>query len=140
MNRSKPRYLLIFKIVGALGVALCIVGVILAVSGFGDFESNDFMIGTFLAVFGMIASFSGIFIGFGPEIAKMRARTVRYIHEENKEDMTAIATSTAEIISEAVQITANAVANGKRESKFCKHCGKSIDADSTFCAYCGKSQ
>ena len=55
-------------------------------------------------------------------------------------DLTAIASNTADIVSDAVKTTAGAVAEGIRATKFCKHCGEKIDADARFCTSCGKNQ
>ena len=136
MNR--PRHFWIFKIIGVIGAVATVTGIVLTVTGFGDFESNNFMIGSFVAVIGVMMTALGIAIGFGPEIAKARAKTLRYIQEENKDDLTAIANNSAEIMSDAVSKTANAIANGVQKTMFCKHCGARIDADSTFCSRCGK--
>ena len=136
MNR--PRHFWIFKIIGVIGAVATVTGIVLTVAGFGDFESNNFMIGSFVAVIGVMMTALGITIGFGPEIAKARAKTLRYIQEENKDDLTAIANNSAEIMSDAVSKTANAIANGVQKTMFCKHCGARIDADSTFCSQCGK--
>ena len=136
MNR--PRYFWIFKIIGVFGAVATVAGIVLAFTGFGNFENNNFMIGSFLAVIGVMMTAVGITIGFGPEIAKARAKTIRYIQEENKEDLTAIANNRAEIMSDAVSTTAGAIVNGVQKTMFCKHCGAKIDADSTFCSRCGK--
>jgi hypothetical protein len=136
MNR--PRHFWIFKIIGVIGAVATVTGIVLTVVGFGDFESNNFMIGSFVAVIGVMMTALGIAIGFGPEIAKARAKTLRYIQEENKDDLTAIANNSAEIMGDAVSKTANAIANGVQKTMFCKHCGARIDADSTFCSRCGK--
>ena len=133
-----PRHFWIFKIIGVIGAVATVTGIVLTVTGFGDFESNNFMIGSFVAIIGVMMTALGITIGFGPEIAKARAKTLRYIQEENKDDLTAIANNSAEIMSDAVSKTANAIANGVQKTMFCKHCGARIDADSTFCSRCGK--
>ena len=133
-----PRYFWIFKIIGVIGAVATVTGIVLAITGFGDFESNNFMIGTFVSVIGVMMTAFGIAVGFGPEIAKARAKTLRYIQEKNKEDLTAIATNSAEIMSDAVSKTANAIADGAQKTMFCKHCGAKIDIDSTFCSRCGK--
>ena len=70
----------------------------------------------------------------------MRAKSMRYIQEENRDDLTALASHAAEIASDAVTTTASAVAEGMRATKFCKHCGEKIDADAKFCPACGKEQ
>ena len=135
---NHPRHFLIFKIIGVIGAVATVTGIVLAIDGFGDFESNNFMIGSFVAVIGVMMTSFGITIGFSPEIAKARAKTLRYIQEANKEELTAIANNSAEIMGDAVSKTANALANGVQKTMFCKHCGERIDIDSTFCSYCGK--
>ena len=137
---GKPMHFLIFKIVGVVGIAVAIWGVVLAINGFDDFESNSFMIGGFLAAIGLFVGISCSVVGFGPEIAKMRAKSMRYIQEENRDDLSAIATNTAEIMSDAVTTTTAAAVDGMRATKFCKHCGEKIDADAKFCPSCGKEQ
>ena len=137
---KKPIRFIILKIVGFVGVAVLIAGIVLAINGFGDFESNNFMIGTFLAVVGVAIAGTCLTSGFGPEIAKARAKTIRYIQEENKDDLSAIATNNAQITSDAVKTTVGAVKEGIKETKVCKHCGEKIDEDSKFCSSCGKEQ
>ena len=134
---KKPIVFLILKIVGILALALAVLGVVLLVKGFGDFESNNYLIGMFLTPFSTVIGVLCITTGFRPEIAKMRAKSARYIQEQNKEDLSAIATTAAEIISEGAATIADAV---REEKKFCKHCGASIDRDSKFCSECGKEQ
>jgi thiamine phosphate synthase YjbQ (UPF0047 family) len=85
------------------------------------------MIGTFWAVAGVAIAATCLAAGFGPEIAKARAKTIRYIQEENKDDFSAIATNNAQIMSDAVKITADAVKDGIRATKFCKHCGAKLE-------------
>ena len=121
-----------------IGVITAVVGIVLAISGFGDFETNNFMIGGLLTVIGMMATAIGIMIGFGPEIAKARVQTARYIQEETKDDLTAIASNSAEITKDAVTTTAEAIREGMEIKKYCKHCGAKIDSDAKFCTACGK--
>ena len=137
---KKPIRFIILKIVGFVGVAVLIAGIVLAMNGFGDFESNNFMIGTFLAVIGVAIAGTCLTSGFGPEIAKARAKTIRYIQEENKDDLSAIATNNEQFTSDAVKTTVGAAKEGIKETKFCKHCGEKIDKDSKFCSSCGKEQ
>ena len=141
MENNKPKHYLILKVVGFLGVALAILGFVLIFTGFGDFESNKFMIGIFALPFGFFVGAVGLVAGFRPEITKMTAKSAKYIQGQNKQDLTDIVSTNAEIISGAVQKTAEAVKQGFAEEKmFCKHCGAQIDADSTFCNKCGKEQ
>ena len=139
-NNNKPKYFIIFKIVGFIGIILAIIGFILACKGFGDFESNNFMIGGLMATFGLFMGVSCLVIGFRPEITKMSTKSIKYIQQENKEDLKDIINTTAEIASEAVTTTATAIKQGIEDTIFCKHCGAKIDFDSKFCNKCGKEQ
>ena len=140
MKEKKPIIFLILKIVGVLGIGLAVFGFVLAIKGFGDFESNNFMIGAIITPFGFMLGVGGLVIGFRPEITKASVKTAKYIQAENKEDLTQIATQSAEIASEAVTITAEAVKAGLEDKMFCKHCGAEIDSDSVFCNKCGGKQ
>ena len=135
---KKPIHFLILKLVGFIGIITAIVGAIVAFRGFNDFESNNFLIGGFFAALGLMIGFVGFTTGFAPEIAKIKAKSVRYIQEETKDNLTAIASNTADIMSDAVTTTVRAVSDGVRKNTFCKHCGAKIDSDSTFCSSCGK--
>ena len=137
---NKPKHFIIFKIIGLIGIILAIIGFVLTFVGFGDFESNNFMIGGFLTIFGMFIGIPCLIIGFRPEITKMSAKSAKYIQQENKEDFRDIASNTAEIASEAITKTTTAIKKGLDDKIFCKYCGEKIDSDSKFCNKCGKEQ
>lgn len=137
-NNNKPKHFMIFKIIGLIGIVFAIIGFILTITGFGDFESNNFMIGGFMVVFGLFFGISGLLMGFRPEITKMATKSARYIQQENKEDLSDIATNAADITSEAITKTTKAIKKGLEDKIFCKHCGEKIDSDSKFCNKCGK--
>lgn len=139
-NNNKPKHFKYFKIIGFIGLIVGIAGFVLTRVGFGDFESNNFMIGGFMFTFGLFVGLSCLMIGFRPEIAKMSAKSKKYIQEENKGTFTDIANTTADIASEAITKTAAAIKSGLEDVVFCKHCGEKIDADSKFCSKCGKEQ
>ena len=139
MNQ-KPMHFLVFKIVGFVFLTVTVVGIAFVLTGFGDFSSNKFMIGGLMTTFGLFGAVSSLMLGFSPELSKMHTKSARYIQSENKDELKEIATTSAEIASDAVSITARAVQNGLRNTIFCKHCGKEIDADSKFCSHCGKEQ
>lgn len=139
MDNKKPIHFLVLKIVGFIGVCVAITGIVLTIKGFGDFESDNFMIGGFVSVFGIFVGLSGLVAGFRPEITKMITKSNRYIQQENKEDLSDIASTSAEIAKDAVTTTTRAIKEGlSGENVYCKHCGASIDADSKFCNKCGK--
>lgn len=138
MKPQKPKHILLFKVIGVVGIALAVYGIVLAVTGFGDFESNRFMIGGFLTTFGLFVGGTGLAIGLRPTIAKISVQTMRYIQEENKEELTALADTTADITKGAVAKTVKAASEALDHKIFCKHCGSRIDADSKFCSQCGK--
>ena len=138
---KKPIYFLILKIVGFCAAVGTIVGAILAICGFGDFESNNFMVGGIIATTCMFLAVPCLIFGFTPEITKAQAKTSKYVLNENKESLKDIASMHADIQSEAIKKNAKAVKEGFQEDKiFCKHCGASIDSDSKFCSKCGKEQ
>ena len=139
-KNNKPKHFIVFKIIGFLGVVVAITGLILTIVGFGDFESNNFMIGGFMGTIGLFVGISCLIIGFRPEITKMSAKSIKYIQQENKEDFKDIANNTADIASEAITKTATAIKDGLDDKIFCKYCGEKIDSDSKFCSKCGKEQ
>ena len=144
---KKPKTFLILKIVGFIGLAILGLAVYLLITGFGDFDSNNFLFGMFLMPLGFGVGIFCTILGFMPEIQKMSAQNARYIQQENKDNLKNIATTNAEVQSEAIKMNANAFGTGLSESFnsnkqqiYCKHCGNKIDIDSKFCKYCGKSQ
>ena len=134
-NNKKPIHFLVLKIVGLTGFALAVIGWILIFTA----ERNSLMTGTILLLLGVIMASVGIAIGFTPEFAKMRTRVIKYIQQENKDDLTDIANDRADIMSGAVKKTTRAVKEGLEGSMYCKYCGAEIDADSIFCKNCGKA-
>ncbi len=140
MNK-KPVYFLILKIVGFLGIALFVFGLVLAIKGFGDFESNNFMIGSLISTFALALGIGCLVSGFKPEITKMTIKSSKYIQQENKEELKEIVDTTAEIAKDAVSTTSKAIKDGfTNDKRFCKYCGAQIDSDSIFCNKCGKKQ
>ena len=75
-NNNKPKYFIVFKIVGFIGIILAITGFVLACKGFDDFESNNFMIGALLVTFGLFIGVSCLVMGFRPEITKMSTKSI----------------------------------------------------------------
>ena len=138
MDNKKPKHFLILKIIGFIALGLTILGFVLTFTGFGDHESNNFMIGGFITSFGFFATVICLVSGFRPEITKMATKSAKYIQEENKEDLTEIASTTADITGEAVTKTVKAIKKGTKNTMFCKYCGAEIGEDFKFCSKCGK--
>ena len=129
----------LMKVIGFVLLGLAIYGLVLTFTGFGDFESNNFMIGGFLFSFGLFLAIPSLVFGFSRATARLRARTALHIHTENRDTLAQLANTKAEIASGAIKTTAQAVREGfTGGTMFCKHCGAQIDADSKFCKSCGK--
>lgn len=66
----------------------------------------------------------------------------KYMIDDNAEVMRETSTKMAQINSDGIEITAQAIKKGltNEEKVFCKYCGQKIDIDSVFCNKCGKEQ
>lgn len=131
---------LIFKIIGVVGIIIAIYGIVLVFTGFGNFENNNFMIGSFVFPFGLMIGFIFLMRGFKPEISRMQIETMKHIQEENKQILTDIANNNADITENAITQTTRAIKDGFNDTMYCKHCGEKIDSNSKFCKVCGKEQ
>jgi hypothetical protein len=109
---KKPYAFIILRIVGICFLAIALFGIVLAIIGFGDFETNRFMIGALMTVFGLFIGVSCTVMGFLPEISKTTVQTQKYIQSENKDDLKEIADTQAEINANAVTTLARAAADG----------------------------
>lgn len=68
-------------------------------------------------------------------------KSKKNILDSNENVLHDIATKNANIAKDGIETTVRAIKRGiTGESKYCKHCGKSIDEDSKFCKECGKKQ
>jgi hypothetical protein len=74
---KKPYAFIILRIVGICFLAIALFGIVLAIIGFGDFETNRFMIGALMTVFGLFIGVSCTVMGFLPEISKTTVQTRR---------------------------------------------------------------
>ena len=140
---KEPKLHKVLRIVGAL---LLVAGITLVVLSFvfqKQFNGHNVGPSAALLVPGAFVTMSGLsmlMFGFLPMLKKQMIRTQRYIQQETKQDQQTIADTGAEIIHGAVKETAKAVKEGFKDSVYCKHCGKQIDADAKFCKHCGKEQ
>ena len=138
-----PKFYLGLKITGFLmlviGITLVVLGIIIR-QPFGSFTEQPTFALLVPGIFIVTFSIPAIAISFSPEIEKIKIEKNRYIQEETKEDLTAMADNTADITGGAIKRTARAVREGLKNTKYCKHCGVEIDADSVFCNKCGNKQ
>ena len=79
------------------------------------------MIGAFVGPISLFVGITMILLGFRPEMARMVARSTKYIQQQNKEEIKDIMNTQAEIASDAISTTAKAVKNGVDDTKFCRH-------------------
>lgn len=145
---TKPVFFMILKIIGfallAIGIIILITNLNKQVPSMGSngwFEAErSKSFGIFAGIaFSMISIFI-ISIAFSPEIKKLTVKTTKYVLDENKDDIKSIADTSAEIGSDAITTVTKSIKKGLKDTKFCKHCGTEIDADSRFCNTCGKEQ
>ena len=147
-KNQKPKHFLVLKIIGAvlvlIGISLIIASIVIKEPEMGDkdwFEISSIISGLRFGGIALCMFSVPLFIsGFRPEITKMNTKSVKYIQQENKEDLTDIASTSADISSGAITKTTRAIKKGIKDTKFCKHCGAEIDADSKFCNSCGGEQ
>ena len=150
MEENKNQEPKFYKVMRILSLCLLAVGIILIVLAYTAFSKETWhgkqpSWGSLISgIFMAFLAFPSFFIGFMPKIVKGMAKTNIYlskeIQQEHKEDLSNIASTSADISSEAITKTAKAVKKGLKNTMFCKHCGTEIDADSKFCNSCGKEQ
>ena len=161
MEGNKNQEPKIFKVLRIVAPCLLIGGIVLIVLAWTVFSKEtwhgkDANWGLFIpGILACFFSFPAFFTGFSPKIAKTMNRASLYINEEiapdfiksqkriqqaNKEDLTDIASTGADISSVAVTKTVRAIKKGLKDTMFCKHCGAEIDIDSKFCNSCGGEQ
>ena len=68
----------------------------------------------------------------------IKVKAAKYLIDENKDDLKAITDAMAQ--SGFLQNNNKTDNYNNNEVRFCKYCGRNIDADSVFCKYCGKQQ
>lgn len=143
MKNEKPKHFIVLKILGLFlilgGITMIVLGVAVFRTPFGDGTMGNpalFAPGAAMCVI----SIPTLFVGFAPEINKMQIKTVKYMQQENKEDLEDIASEGADIAGEAVTKITKSIKEGINDTIYCKHCGKVVDADSKFCKHCGKEQ
>jgi len=148
MNNHKPKHFLVLKIIGftllVVGVVILFKGLSMQVPDIGEDNWFNASRSKSITIFGGITccfmSLPFLLLGFSPAISKIRVKSAKYIQKENKEELTDIVSSTADIASEAITKTTKAMNKSLTNTIYCKHCGAEIDSDSKFCAKCGQPQ
>lgn len=121
------------------GIITIIVGAILLSTGDYDVHilAPATMVPGGLAIYFSLLCFIW---GFMPKLEKAMIEKAKYVQQITKQSQTEIATTQAEISHKALKQTAKAIKEGLKDTKFCKECGKEIDADAKFCKECGTKQ
>ncbi len=141
--KSNPKVLLLLKIIGFVILAVGIVFFVISRLNFGNFENDWFMTGGIIGGICFVIGFLCVVIGFLPQMAKWNIKLGKHIQEQNKEDLTSIANTSAEINEQAIETAAKAAKRGlddDSETKFCSQCCKKISKNSKFCSHCGAEQ
>lgn len=138
-----PVHFLICKILGFLalvgGITLIVLACTVLSKPFMDTIQPNIialMVGSTLSMCSIVL----LFTGFIPQFKKFTVKSAKYLQQQNQEDLKDIASTSADIKSEAVTKTVKAVKKGFKDTMFCKKCGTEIDKDSTFCKECGEKQ
>ena len=146
-NKTKKEKLpTIFIVLRVIAFTMIGLGIVLAIA------VNISFLG--ITVFSIVP----LFWGFFPSIQKLAVKTQKYVVNENKDDLSQLADTNADISQNAAKKLAKSAREGwdeteeeqsneiiskyKKSAKtiFCKHCGGKIDEDSRFCKHCGKQQ
>jgi hypothetical protein len=140
MNKMKePKHFMIFRFVGFLllfgGITLIILGAVVFRTGRGAGDNAALIVP---GIFSCILSIPSLLIGFATKINKMHIDSIKYIQEENKENIKEIANNSADIVAEPLSKVVKSIKQENKKNKYCKECGASIDLDSKFCKSCGK--
>ena len=83
MKNSKPLHFLVLKIIGAVLLCVTVVGFVFVATGFGDFSSNKFMVGTLMATFGLFGTVVCLVTGCAG--AFENASEIGKVHSERKQ-------------------------------------------------------
>ena len=123
---------LICKIIGILGFATAIAGIVTFINSFGDFDHFYYILGGLLLTLGIFFGAFFTILGFLPQLRKAGIRRAKRLHERNAELIKEMTLASSSISQE--------IFNKATDLMYCKHCGKQIDKDSKFCKGCGKEQ
>jgi len=126
-----------------IGIPLLLAGIGTQIFTILNIEQYFFL--SFVAMPLIAGGFVCTMMGTIPYITKVNAKLQKEALDYAGSDLQESATLGAEVVSPATKTMAKAIKEGFSEMEndpqmYCKHCGKSIDADSKFCNHCGKEQ
>ncbi len=152
--KDKFTRFLVLKIIGCVGIAIAVAGIVIYIVNLGnEFSTGLFIAGLLMMILGILSGVPCLFFGFLPRLLEARVATMQRLQQQNihiiKELSAAAAQASADMqaASSAPNDSAKAPAQEastenefKNESNkmYCKHCGIQIDSDSKFCKACGK--
>lgn len=125
------------------------VGIVISAIGLCMFLSLFFVMNKIspnfipvLAIGGMILIVVGFLVGGYMIFARLNTNMSKNIIDTNKDTLKDISNESANISKDAIKTISKSVkeAISDKNSKYCKHCGNTIDDDSEFCKYCGGKQ
>ena len=151
MAESTKKPSKVFKILRIIALCMASLGALSIVLGSTLLSSPTCLAMIVPGVFVIFFSIPVFFWSFVPQFIKLGThirkeiepamiKTTKEIQQQNKEDLTDIANTRADITANAITKTAKAVKKGLTDSKVCKYCGSEIDVDSKFCNSCGAKQ
>jgi type III secretory pathway component EscV len=131
--KSKITRYLVLKIVGLIGIAVAVTGIVLYIISIdnGGAGSGLFIAGLLMMILGILSGVPCIFIGFLPRLLEARVQAMQTLQQQNIHIL--------KEVSQAATEASNSIKAANDSNKmYCKYCGVQIDADSKFCKSCGK--
>ena len=137
-NKKKISGIVVARIIAGMvmlgGIAMIIVN-----STLDDVSPALVICGSFAITIGFMVTL----ITLLPLLQKGLIKMNKQVILDSQQDLKDITIVQSDIASQGVKTISKAAVEGVQEAlteekKYCKHCGKQIDADSKFCQYCGK--
>lgn len=141
---------LVLMIIGGVGIAIAVAGIIMYIVNLGgEFSTGLFIAGLLMMVLGILSGVPCLFFAFLPRLLEARVESMQRLQQQNihiiKEISAAASQASADMHaatstpdSSDNTVTEESVSENNVEKMYCKYCGVQIDLDSKFCKSCGK--